>query len=231
MLYLGIERRILFLFSGVFYENRVLPRLVAMGWEGFISPNLAMGRWMSGHLQRMTWPPSGCDFMLTFKQSGSPLPHLHWWRSRSNKSSFVLFGLVLSLLAGSVPQSGWLPNPQPLLPAWKQLWEEAAGAGNESAFSAPAQASISLSWHPVADGVNHLVTVPLIIYQLEKASRQFSYTRSLILRLLNWAEINSPTNFGIFSCKPISWAGGGEGRVFEWVEMLPSSFPQGTVKI
>lgn len=116
MLYLGIERRILFLFSGVFYENRVLPHLMAMGWEGFISPNLAMGRWMSGHLQRMTWPPSGCDFMLTFKQSGSPLPHLHWWRPHC-KQIFFCFVLFVFKFISWFSSPVWMAAQSPAIAA------------------------------------------------------------------------------------------------------------------
>lgn len=82
------------------------------------------------------------------------------------------------------------------------------GREQESLFSTSTdfhQFKMAVSLHSVADGVNHLVTVPLIIYQLEKASTQLAYTRSGTLRLLNWAKINSLTNLGVFSCKQTSW--------------------------
>lgn len=55
------------IFSGGFYVKKGLNSSTAPG--------------RSSYFHRMTRSPSGCGFMLTFKQPGSLWPCWHWWRS------------------------------------------------------------------------------------------------------------------------------------------------------
>lgn len=148
--------------------------------------------------------------MLMFKQSGSSLPHLQWWRSHKI-SLKINVGLFYFKFISWFISSAWTAAQSSAVAASMKAGVP-AGAGNGRAFLAPAQTSIALNWlwacTPVADGVNNLVTVPLSIYQLEKASTQLSsYRWSPTSRLLNQAKINCPTIVplsGMFSCKQIS---------------------------